>query len=300
LAFAVSARQNMALVEHAPAKINLTLAVLGRRRDGYHALDSLVAFARLGDRLRFAPRAPLALSVQGAYSAQAGALADNLVLVAARALAAEIPGSILGAFTLDKRLPVAAGLGGGSSDAGAALRLLARANRIALDDPRIRKVARRIGADVPVCVDPRPRRMRGIGEVLSSPLTIPRLAAVLVNPGVAMPTAQVFARLGLKRGTVLRRAKGARAPPRDFDAFVEYLATQSNDLEPAAIALEPAIARVIAAMRKEPGCRLARMSGSGATCFGLFASARAAAAAARRLGAAHPRWWVKATVLGDR
>jgi 4-diphosphocytidyl-2-C-methyl-D-erythritol kinase len=293
------AGQKMALVEPAPAKINLTLAVLGRRSDGYHALDSIVAFARLGDRLTFRPGGPLALALRGATAAHAGALDDNLVLKAARALAAEAPGLALGTFTLDKLLPVAAGLGGGSSDAGAALRLLARANRIRLDDRRLYRVARQIGADVPVCVDPRPRRMRGIGEVLSPPLAIPRLAAVLVNPGVAVQTAQVFAKLGLKPGKRPRRAKAARALPRDFDAFVEFLAGQGNDLEGAAIALQPVIARVVAALRDEPGCRLARMSGSGATCFGLFSSARAATVAARRLGIAHSRWWVKATVLGE-
>jgi 4-diphosphocytidyl-2-C-methyl-D-erythritol kinase len=288
----------MALAEHAPAKVNLSLAVLGRRSDGYHLLDSLVAFARLGDRLTFVPGPMLALDVRGETAAQAGAPGDNLVLTAARGLAAEIAGLKLGRFTLVKRLPVAAGLGGGSSDAAAALRLLARANRIALDDPRLRRVARRVGADVPVCVDPRPRRMRGIGERLSVPLSIPPLAAVLVNPGIEVPTREVFARLGLKPGGGRKRTRRASALPRNFDGFVADLARERNDLEPAAIALQPAIARVLAALRGEPGCRLVRMSGSGATCFGLFASSRAAATAARRLSAAHPRWWVKATVLG--
>ena len=201
----------MQLVEHAPAKVNLTLAVLGRRADGYHLLDSLVVFARAGDRLSFAPGKALSLDVRGLTAKQAGALDDNLVLKAAHALAAEIPDLKLGRFTLDKRLPVAAGLGGGSSDAGAALRLLARANRLKLDDRRLQKVARRIGADVPVCVEPRPRRMRGIGEVLSEPLTMPKLAAVLVNPGVAVPTRDVFAMLGLKPGGGRTRAARTRA-----------------------------------------------------------------------------------------
>jgi 4-diphosphocytidyl-2-C-methyl-D-erythritol kinase len=254
----------MALAEHAPAKVNLSLAVLGRRSDGYHLLDSLVAFARLGDRLTFVPGPMLALDVRGETAAQAGAPGDNLVLTAARGLAAEIAGLKLGRFTLVKRLPVAAGLGGGSSDAA----------------------------------DPRPRRMRGIGERLSVPLSIPPLAAVLVNPGIEVPTREVFARLGLKPGGGRKRTRRASALPRNFDGFVADLARERNDLEPAAIALQPAIARVLAALRGEPGCRLVRMSGSGATCFGLFASSRAAAAAARRLSAAHPRWWVKATVLG--
>ena len=229
-----------------------------------------MVFAREGDRLSFAPGKALSLNVRGLTAKQAGALDDNLVLKAANALAAEIPDLKLGRFTLDKRLPVAAGLGGGSSDAGAALRLLARANRLKLDDRRLQKVARRLGADVPVCVEPRPRRMRGIGEVLSAPLTMPKLAAVLVNPGVAVPTRDVFAMLGLKPGGRRTRAARTRALPRDRDGLVEFLAGERNDLEPAAIKVQPIIARVLAALRNEPRCELARMSGSGATCFGLF------------------------------
>jgi 4-diphosphocytidyl-2-C-methyl-D-erythritol kinase len=287
------------LVERAPAKVNLTLFVLGRRRDGYHAIDSLVAFARVFDVLTLDTDKPLSLVLRGASAAQAGTPSDNLVLKAARALAAEVPGLKLGRFTLHKRLPVAAGLGGGSADAGAALRLLARANRIALDDPRLLLAARKVGADVPVCVDPHSRRMRGIGEVLSPPLAVPAIAAVLVNPGIAVATREVFSALRLKPGQARNRAGRRAAPPRDRDDFVTWLAGQANDLEPAAIALAPSIARVLAALRREPGCRLARMSGSGATCFGLFSSQRAAGLAARRLNAAHPNWWVKATVLGS-
>jgi 4-diphosphocytidyl-2-C-methyl-D-erythritol kinase len=286
------------LVEHAPAKVNLTLAVLGRRADGYHLLDSLVVFAGEGDRLALAPGEPLSLAVRGLTARQSGPLRDNLVFKAAKALAAEISDLKLGRFTLDKRLPVAAGLGGGSSDAGAALRLLARANGLKLGDQRLQRVARQIGADVPVCVSPRPRRMRGIGQVLSAPLAMPKLAAVLVNPGVAVPTRDVFAMLGLKPGGKRKRAAPLRALPRDRDGLIDFLARAGNDLEPAAIKLKPVIGRVLRALRQEPGCKLARMSGSGATCFGLFRSTRAAAAAARSLSAKQPRWWVKATVLG--
>ena len=286
------------LVEHAPAKVNLTLAVLGRRADGYHLLDSLVVFAAAGDRLTFALGGSFSLTVRGDTAGQAGPAESNLVSKAAKALAAEIPDLKLGRFTLDKHLPVAAGLGGGSSDAAAALRLLARANRIKLSDKRLLEVAARVGADVPVCVDPRPRRMRGIGEVLSAPLAIPKLAAVLVNPGVAVSTKDVFARLGLAPGAIRKRAGRAGALPRGRDSLIAYLADEGNGLEPAAIKLQPAIERVLNALRNERGCALARMSGSGATCFGLFVSARAAAAAARSLSAAQPRWWVKATALG--
>lgn len=286
------------LIERAPAKINLTLAVLGRRADGYHLLDSLVVFAREADRLTFVPGPELSLVVRGATAEQAGPLDDNLVLKAARGLAAQVPKLKVGRFTLEKRLPVAAGLGGGSSDAAAALRLLARANRLKLYDKRLFEVARRVGADVPVCVDPRPRRMRGIGEKLSLPLGIPRLAAVLVNPGVAVPTKGVFAALGLKPGQSLKQAGRQRPIPGDRKALIELLAAGRNDLEPPAIGLQPVIGRVLATLRERPGCELARMSGSGATCFALFTSSRAAAAAAESLQEMHPRWWVKATGLG--
>ena len=284
------------LVEHAPAKVNLTLAVLGRRADGYHLLDSLVVFADAGDRLTLTPGGPLSLHLRGVTAKQAGPVESNLVFKAAKALAGEIPNLKLGRFTLDKRLPVAAGLGGGSSDAAAALRLLARANRLKLNDKRLLKVAGGVGADVPVCVDPRPRRMRGIGEKLSEPLAIPKLAAVLVNPGVAVPTKDVFALLGLEPGAA-KPARRAGVLPRARGDLIAFLAGERNDLEPAAIKLQPAIARVLMALRQEDGCDLARMSGSGATCFGLFTSSRAAAAAARHLAAARPRWWVKATVF---
>lgn len=271
--------------------------MLGRRADGYHLLDSLVVFAGIGDRLTLKPGPALSLKVRGVTAAAAGPLESNLVFKAARALAAEIPGLKLGRFTLDKRLPVAAGLGGGSSDAAAALRLLARVNRLKLDDRRLLKVARGAGADVPVCVDPRPRRMRGIGDVLSAPLAVGKLAAVLVNPGVAVPTGDVFARLALKPGGKVKRAGQGRLP-RGGAGLIEFLAKGRNDLERPAIEIQPAIARVLAELRRQPGCGLARMSGSGATCFGLFASPRAAAAAARAIDAAQPRWWVQATVLG--
>jgi 4-diphosphocytidyl-2-C-methyl-D-erythritol kinase len=285
------------LVEHAPAKVNLTLAVLGRRADGYHLLDSLVVFAGEGDRLTFTSGGALSLDVRGVTAKAAGPIEGNLVFKAAKSLAAEIPNLKLGRFTLDKRLPVAAGLGGGSSDAAAALRLLARVNRLKLNDKRLLKVAAGVGADVPVCVDPRPRRMRGVGEKLSVPLAIPKLAAVLVNPGVAVPTKDVFALLGLKPG-VAKRFGRARPLPRAHQGLIDRLADERNDLEPAAIKLQPVIARVLEALRSEDGCDLARMSGSGATCFGLFTSPRAAAAAARHLAAAQPRWWVKATAFG--
>jgi 4-diphosphocytidyl-2-C-methyl-D-erythritol kinase len=290
--------RDRALRERAPAKVNLTLRILGRRADGYHELESLVVFASVGDVLELFPGDTLALDTRGPTAAASGALADNLVLKAAHALAARIAGLRTGRFVLEKRLPVAAGLGGGSSDAAATLRLLARLNGLAPDDARLLDVARATGADVPVCLDPRPRLMRGIGEVLTGPLTLPRLPAVLVNPGVPVPTRDVFGKIGLAKGE--QRALRA-ADPDDVssaDALLAYVADGSNDLEPPAIALQPVIADVLAAMSRQAGCRLARMSGSGATCFAVFGSAAEAEAAAGALGRAQPGWWVAATELG--
>ena len=285
------------LVDRAPAKINLTLRVIGRRSDGYHEIESLVAFARLGDRLSLAPGGKLALTVAGPTAAHAGADADNLVLKAARALAARIPRLGLGAFHLHKELPVAAGLGGGSADAAAALRLLARANGLAGDDPRLGEAARATGADVPVCLDPRLRVMRGIGEVLSAPLDLPPLPAVLANPGVALATKAVFA--GWRPRAVQPAELAAVMKPGSLAQTLDWLGRQSNDLEDAAIALKPVIGEVLAALRGLPGCELARMSGSGATCFALFATTSEAEAAATRLAGEYPQWWVRATELGD-
>ena len=285
------------LVEHAPAKINLTLRVLGRRADGYHDIESLVVFARTGDRLTFAPGGALQLELRGPYGAATGALGDNLVLKAARALAASVQGLALGRFVLDKRLPVAAGLGGGSADAAAALRLLARANALAPDDPRLFAAARSAGADVPVCLEARPRIMRGIGDKLAEPLALPALAAILVNPGVAVATKDVFAGLGLSPGE-RRGGETATVVPTQHSGLLSFLAGHPNDLEPAAMSLAPIIADVLAQLRALPDCRFSRMSGSGATCFALFDTTRAAIAAARGLKAAHPDWWVEATELG--
>jgi 4-diphosphocytidyl-2-C-methyl-D-erythritol kinase len=279
--------------EKAPAKINLTLRVLGRRADGYHDIESLAAFAGVGDALTFTPGGDLALTVGGPTAAAAGDVADNLVLTAAHALAERVAGLRLGRFTLSKRLPVAAGLGGGSADAAAALRLLARANGLAPHDPRLMQAARATGADVPVCLDPRARLMRGIGDILSDPLDLPRLFALLVNPGVAVATADVFAALAAPPAG----QSGPAALPEGGAALLAEIAGGRNDLEAPAIELEPAIADALAVLRKLPGCRLARMSGSGATCFGLFDSSRAASAAARTLRVAYPAWWVRATVL---
>jgi 4-diphosphocytidyl-2-C-methyl-D-erythritol kinase len=286
------------LAENAPAKVNLTLQVLHRRGDGFHEIESLVAFADFGDRLDFALGGALALTVAGPSAAHAGAGTDNIVLKAARALVECVPRLKAGSFRLEKNLPVAAGLGGGSSDAAAALRLLAQANNLSSSDTRLYAAARATGADVPVCLDPRPRLMRGIGEILSDPLVLSPLPAILVNPGVALATRLVFAGWAPALEAVAPLDLAALVKIKNAEQLVAYLATQANDLEPAAIKLAPAVGDVLVALRALVGCRLARMSGSGSTCFGLFSSVDERSAAARILRGKYPSWWVRETKLG--
>ncbi len=286
------------LTERAPAKINLTLHILGRLDNGYHELESLVAFTGAGDTLSFTPGPGLSLESSGPTAIAAGAGADNLVLRAARNLAERAPGLRLGAFRLVKRLPVAAGIGGGSSDAAAALRLLARANELAPDDPRLLEAARATGADVPVCLSPRARMMRGVGEKLGDPLGLPPLPAVLINPGAPVETRTVFARLGLAPGERTNLSPHpAVSPGMDRDALWTALAKGRNDLEDPACLTAPIISGALAVLGAARGCRIARMSGSGATCFALFSSRAAASGAAAAIRAHNPGWWVKAALL---
>jgi 4-diphosphocytidyl-2-C-methyl-D-erythritol kinase len=280
------------------AKVNLTLHVTGRRSDGYHLLDSLVVFADFGDALVLEPAdGPPTLRVSGTFGEAAGPDPDNLVLKAAHALAARVPGLRSGAFTLDKRIPVAAGLGGGSADAAAALRLVADANGLSRTDPRLADAALATGADVPVCLMSRPSMMRGIGEVVE-PVELASLDAVLVNPRVAVPTAAVFRELDLPLGA------GRDAPPhpptRGLVATRDVIALlrgARNDLEAAACRIAPVIGDVIASLG-DAGCALVRMSGSGATVVGLTSDAAAAHAIADKLSKRHPDWWVKPVRLG--
>ncbi len=271
--------------EFAPAKVNLTLHVTGRRADGYHLLDSLVVFPDLGDRLSVAAAEDLSLVIEGPFAAGLAADAENLVLRAARLLA---PGRGA-ALRLDKRLPVAAGIGGGSADAAAALRLLARHWGIALPAA---EAALSLGADVPVCLAARSARMSGIGEVVV-PADLPGGWLVLCNPGVPIATGAVFAGLA--------RMDGDAMPPvpqlADVQALAGFLATGRNDLEAPARAVAPVIGEVLAALGAAPGCLIARMSGSGATCYGLFAREGAARQAAADLAAAEPGWWVEAAAF---
>jgi len=294
--------QAQALVEYGRAKVNLTLRVIGRRVDGYHDLESVVAFADCADRLALTPGSELTLETTGPLANACGATSDNLVLKAARLLAERVDNLALGAFTLDKVLPVAAGIGGGSADAAAALRLLARLNDLAADDARIQQVALKTGADVPVCLASRACDMTGVGETLL-PLSLPKLPAVLVNPRVPVATKDVFAALGLRSGelrvgvTDVIRAPAWPDQGASVGDWVKVLAGVPNDLEPPALRVQPVIADVLSALRSGPGAQLARMSGSGATCFAIFSSASDAQTAAARISAEHPAWWVHAGEL---
>ncbi|MDD9876981.1 MAG: 4-(cytidine 5'-diphospho)-2-C-methyl-D-erythritol kinase [Magnetovibrio sp.] len=277
----------------APAKLNLYLHVIGRRDDGYHLLDSLVAFATIGDRVTVRPAAELSLQIDGPFAAALTGETDNLVLAAARALmqAADIADGA--AITLTKNLPVASGIGGGSADAAAAIKALVRLWGVHPATHDLSGLALSLGADVPACLFGRPVFMGGIGDVLEPAPALPDAPMVLVNPGIGVATPAVF---GARQG-----AFGAAAPFDDDVADVPALATmltdRRNDLTAAAVALTPEISEVLKALDSATGCLLARMSGSGATCFGLFAGRADAEAAAIAIGAANPGWWVTATRL---
>jgi 4-diphosphocytidyl-2-C-methyl-D-erythritol kinase len=271
--------------ELAPAKVNLFLHVTGKRPDGYHLLDSLAVFAGIADRIAVSPAEDLSLAMTGPFASSLAAEADNLVLRAARALAAEAGVRPAGALLLDKQIPVASGIGGGSADAAATLRLLCRVWGLNPADGVLDRIAGRLGADVPVCLRNRPMRMRGVGEILTPAPALPPCGMVLVNPGVPLATASVFR----ARSSGFAQEVVLPSGWETADALAATLCTVGNDLEAPAISLVPAIGEVLRAIAAVRGCLLARMSGSGATCFGLFASAEAAEAAAAEL--ARPGWW---------
>lgn len=279
-----------AVEEAAPAKINLDLIVLGRRADRFHELDSLVVFADVADRLTVSLADDLELVVTGPAAAGVPTDETNLVVRAARLLAAAAGRSPAVRLDLEKHLPAAAGIGGGSSDAAATLRALDRLWGLGLGSDRLETLGRELGADVPVCVRGRPVRMRGIGERLEPAAPLRPLHVVLVNPGVQVPTGPVFRELAAPS------FDPGRAP--QIPSLDERLAAGRNDLEGPARRLEPIIGDVLAAIRDQDGLRAARMSGSGATCFGWFENATQATAAASELGRRHPDWWVRAAVCG--
>ena len=281
----------------APAKINLYLHVVGRRDNGYHELDSLVMFASEGDSLTVAPLAPAEaadgprLDIDGPFAAAlAGEPPDsNLVVRAARDLAAHLGRPPAVAITLTKTLPVASGIGGGSADAAACLTALCRLWGADARDPAVFALAARLGADVPVCLDGRPAYFGGIGEILDPAPSLPDCPALLVNPGVPVPTPAVFR---ARTGDFSWPARLIR-PPESLADFADMLSSRRNDLTKAATRIAPAIACVLVALERSDGCLLARLSGSGATCFAIFSDDAAAQKAADALADAHPRWWVR-------
>ncbi|NDR57773.1 4-(cytidine 5'-diphospho)-2-C-methyl-D-erythritol kinase [Aliiruegeria sabulilitoris] len=272
--------------EFAPAKVNLTLHVTGRREDGYHLLDSLVVFADTGDRVFVEDAEECSFTVTGPRAAGIPTDASNLVLKAAALM-----GAPRAAITLDKHLPAASGIGGGSADAAATLRALARLLDRPLPD--IEAVAR-LGADIPVCLEGRAVRMRGIGERLNPVASLPPLPAVLVNPGVEVSTPEVFRRLSRRDNPEMA------AIPKDMDnpaCVSDWLKTQRNDLEGPAREIAAEIGEALDLLDARPDCLLARMSGSGATCFGLYPSAASAQRAAAEIGSLRPEWWTRPTLL---
>jgi 4-diphosphocytidyl-2-C-methyl-D-erythritol kinase len=288
------------LSEFAPAKVNLFLHVTAKREDGYHLLDSLAVFPAVGDRLTLAPDDALSLSITGRFGAALTAEPDNLVLRAARRLASSAGRIAAGRLVLEKNLPVASGIGGGSADAAAALRLLAREWTSAAglrhwnsaaglrhrnSASSLPKIALSLGADVPVCLASRSVRMGGVGEILSPAPGLPVFGIVLVNPGIPVATADVFR----ARQPVFSAPADLPAAWPDAAAMAAGLAALGNDLEAPAIALAPGIAATLAALRALRGALLARMSGSGATCFAIFKTPAEAAAAAAALE--RPGWW---------
>lgn len=272
------------ITENAPAKINLALHVRARRADGYHELETLFAFVADGDTVTLEP-GPLSLTITGPFAHGLSGEGDNLVTRAARAFADRFGVPVGGAFTLDKHLPVASGIGGGSADAAAALRALARAHDVATDDPRLFEIAAALGSDVPACLLGRTAMGQGRGERLEALAGLADMPTLLVNPGVAVSTAAVFKawdgvdRGALPTGDVLAMALEGR-----------------NDLEAPARALAPEIDAVLDALG-EGNPVLARMSGSGATCFALYTDEAERTAAATRIRAAQPGWWCLETRL---
>ncbi|MCC6863817.1 MAG: 4-(cytidine 5'-diphospho)-2-C-methyl-D-erythritol kinase [Rhodobacteraceae bacterium] len=267
------------ITEFAPAKINLALHITGQRADGYHILDSLVVFANTGDHIRAELSKKLTLTVAGPQAAALAITENNLCLRAARTM------GVTATITLEKNLPVASGIGGGSSDAAATLRALSRLSGKPLPDPA---TIIALGADVPVCINPRTARMSGIGETVS-PLTnaLPPAWLVLVNPGVGISTPQVFKALTHRDKTPLKPLPKLK----NSTELAAWIAMQRNDLEAPALTLLPEITRVKAALTAQQGCLFARMSGSGATCFGLFDNSFSAHAAATAIKGSQPQWW---------
>jgi len=285
----------MAIREFAHAKVNLTLAVRGRRADGYHDLESLVTFADIHDVVTLEPGAEGNVTVSGPFASYIGG--ENLLIRALTLLGDIEPRLSLGSVALEKNLPVAAGLGGGSADAAALLRAVRQANPKSAADVAWLDIAALLGADVPVCMGGRPALMWGVGEKVAPVPRLPQAHAVIVNPRVPLSTAYVFRELGAAPA-----AAPIQQPPTPPELYLlgdllNYIRARGNDLERPAARLLPSVGEMKAALEAQPGCLLAAMSGSGPTCFGIFADQAQARLAADRIAAAHSGWWVKPALL---
>lgn len=271
--------------------------MLGRRADGFHELRSLVAFAGAGDTVELAPQDRLDLDIEGPFGAALEG--SNLIVDAAEAARAQCPGLTLGRFRLVKTLPVAAGLGGGSADAAAALRLIVQANQGSLTKESMSALAPTLGSDVAVCLKSAPSLMSGRGEIVEPVTGFPRCGVVVANPGVELATAAVY---GALNAAPLGSSQTASTPldfEGSFEELIAYASTRNNDLEPVARRLAPEVDQVLSALAILDGARLVRLSGSGATCFAVFATPREALRAATLLAEDQPDWWIAASMLGD-
>ena len=287
----------VAVRQKAAAKLNLFLHIVGRRPDGMHLIDSLVVFAVLGDAVTVRPDSALSLTRSGPMADDLPPVEDDLVLRAATALARAAGVTDGAAIELRKNLPVASGIGGGSADAAATIRALARLWRVDVPPDRLAALAQELGADVPACLQSRPSRVGGLGEQLGPAGHLPPLHAVLVNPRLAVSTVKVFVAFAAGPPVTGVGAEMAGEWSSDPRGFAQQLSGYRNDLTMAAKSLCPPIGDILAALEAQPDCLLARMSGSGATCFGLFATASEADAAAAALGHDNPVWWIAATGL---
>lgn len=285
------------ITEIARPKINLTLSILGRRADGYHALESLVAFAEgVGDRVTLDTSAAPSLTVTGPFAAEIEG--ENLVARALALLESTTPVPTLGRVRLEKNLPIASGIGGGSADAAAVLRAVRAANPDCASAIDWLAIAAKLGADVPVCFENRAALMTGIGERLTPIANMPHVPAVLVDPQIAVPAGKTAAVFRALNAPLDQTAPPAADPPASPAALLAAISTGRNELEPAASRLMPAIADVLLALRVNDGLVLARLSGAGPTCFGIYETQQAAATAAQALSARHPAWWIAPVMLG--
>ena len=282
--------KDTALILEAPAKVNLALHITGQRADGYHLMDSLVVFGGAYDRLIFKHADHLHLAVSGPFAEGLRQEPDNLIVRAARLLADDLKLVPRAGLTLEKNLPISAGIGGGSADAATTLLGLLRLWERTIKDDRLREIALKLGADVPMCLEGKCLRAQGIGDELTPGPRLPRdLGLVLINPRVPISTPDVFRKLKTKDNEPLGPIPSAFLSPM---ALADWLSDQRNDLEMAAMEQAPVIETVLQALDDDGDCLFARMSGSGATCFGLFTTVKHAEYAARRLTFTHPNWWV--------